>query len=491
MSRYLTLSRAARLVGVRRAELQRRISRGELQTFEGMLSLAELQRVYPEVRLDDDAMLERMSRIMDEALSRVRGGSETRPAADTLAARLEKLGRELAEARAQAARHQELCLRLRDRIASLARVAPENEALAGLQHWFEENLDALSPGRAPREPDTLAARDAMLSLMAAHVRLLPSGHDFFVEGSESLLQAALRAGLAVPYGCADGRCGRCQARLVGGRIRALESGARAGDRFLLCRCTAGTDLTVRVDEATAPDDLPQQEIRARLARMEEPAPGLLVVGLRPPASTRLRFLAGQDVVLSPTADPECRERVPVASCPCQERELEFHLRSRRPDDLGARLREQGLVQQSLMVSGPLGDFVLDPGSPRPLLFVARDEAFGAVRGLIEATLAQDAAEQIRLLWIADPAIGHYQERQLRSWADALPNFDYRALLAPAADLPELPALATLGLATPEIDAFVAAPGAGAEALCDWLRGEGVDPGHIRMHGVATEGRHGR
>ena len=74
MSQLLTLTRAARLVGITRGVLQRRIKRGELATFEGMVTLEELLRAYPEAesRVADDAVLERLERIKDNALTKYR-----------------------------------------------------------------------------------------------------------------------------------------------------------------------------------------------------------------------------------------------------------------------------------------------------------------------------------------------------------------------------------------------------------------------------------
>lgn len=72
MPQLLTLSRAARLIGVRRGALQSKIRSGELATFEGMVSAEDLQRAYPQARLADDSGLERLERIKDDAFARRR-----------------------------------------------------------------------------------------------------------------------------------------------------------------------------------------------------------------------------------------------------------------------------------------------------------------------------------------------------------------------------------------------------------------------------------
>ena len=60
MPRLITLSRAARLVGVKRGALQKKIRDGELRTFEGELLLSDLLHVYPQAQVEDSSMLERV-----------------------------------------------------------------------------------------------------------------------------------------------------------------------------------------------------------------------------------------------------------------------------------------------------------------------------------------------------------------------------------------------------------------------------------------------
>ena len=70
MPQYLSLSRAARLAGVTRAELQRRIRLGDIETFEGEVFISDLLRVFPQVRLDRDKGFERAEAIKDAAVPR-------------------------------------------------------------------------------------------------------------------------------------------------------------------------------------------------------------------------------------------------------------------------------------------------------------------------------------------------------------------------------------------------------------------------------------
>ncbi len=104
-AQLLSLTRAARLVGVTRGALQNKIKKGELPTFEGMVRPKDLLRVYPDTQLDNSSELERFTHIKDEAFAhRVR--ERLLPEPEVLAERLSGLGKELAKTRAQVERYK-------------------------------------------------------------------------------------------------------------------------------------------------------------------------------------------------------------------------------------------------------------------------------------------------------------------------------------------------------------------------------------------------
>ncbi|NCX72022.1 MAG: CDP-6-deoxy-delta-3,4-glucoseen reductase, partial [Betaproteobacteria bacterium] len=48
------------------------------------------------------------------------------------------------------------------------------------------------------------------------VTIEPAGKQFMAEADETLLEAALRQGIVLPYGCKDGACGSCKAKALEG-----------------------------------------------------------------------------------------------------------------------------------------------------------------------------------------------------------------------------------------------------------------------------------
>jgi CDP-4-dehydro-6-deoxyglucose reductase len=471
MSQLLSLSRAARLVGTTRGVLQRMIRDGELSTFEGQVTPQELLRAFPQARLEDDSALERLERLKEAAFaSRLR--ERILPDPEVLAERLADLGRELADTRANLDRYRKLVESLDER---LDQVAGNNASARELRVWLLRELSGATDDRGER---SLLAMHNFLRVMSAHVQLLPSGHEFFVDGNDTILEAALRAGLPVNYGCTGGNCGLCKARVVSGEVRkvrnhdyALTDAEKNAGYVLLCSNTAVSDAVVEAIEAGGVQDIPAQHIGARVKGTAMLGDDILLLQLQTPRTQRLRFFAGQAVVLR-TADGTAAE-LPIASCPCDDRNLEFHVR-RRDDDPFARAVADGLrVSDTVTVDGPSGNFVLNDDLPRPVLFIAIDTGFAPVKSLIEHAMALDTAESLSLVWLALSPEGHYLNNLCRAWADALDNFRY----TPAVGRPDDPGvwsrlLAGLG-ELKRYDVYLAGPEQAVAAARDFLVRSGV------------------
>ena len=193
MTQRLTLSRAAHILGISRVTLQKRIRDGDLPSFDGLVDAEDLQRAWPQLDLDVSGSFEKTREIREDAFAK-RLRERVLPTQEALAQRLFVQGQELAELQRTLTRYHRLVEDMRGRLATLP------TALAGeLERLLDDGLAQAISAPAPQRD--LGALDAMLRVMSAHVTVKPSGHEFFVEGSETLLKAALRAGLA-PKSCA-------------------------------------------------------------------------------------------------------------------------------------------------------------------------------------------------------------------------------------------------------------------------------------------------
>ncbi len=424
MPERLSLTRAARLLGVTRSELQRRIKLGEMNAHDGMIPVNELLACYPDAQLEDDAESRRIAHIKERAFGK-RVFERALPEPEVLAARLTEIGKTLASSQAQLERFHDLLGKLWDKLESVPEITTQQ-----LKEWLKQEVDlATEPGFI----NPLAVKDNILRVLSAQVTILPSKHDFMVEGHDSLLEAAMRAGIPLSYGCSGGNCGLCKARLVSGEVRKTrnhdypisETEKNAG-YILLCSNTAVSDLVIEAPVADSVQDIPFQQIEATVKTIGHINDDILLLHLQTPRTKRLRFLAGQNVSLRLGRTFSALQ--PIASCPCDDRNLLFHIH-RQPGNLFSDYAFDKLkTHETVEIEGPEGEFILHEKSPRPLFFFALDCGFAPIKSLIEHALSLEI-EDIHLHWIGSNKQHIYLPNIAHAWDDALDNFNYQEHVA--------------------------------------------------------------
>jgi CDP-4-dehydro-6-deoxyglucose reductase len=440
MARRISVSRAARLVGVKRGTLQQKIRAGELKTFEGEIQLSDLLQVYPTTTIEDTSMLDRVEQIMEQATFIVGEPNTRRPGNAALAARVLTVSQDLARQKRLLQRYDKFIAELKSKLAepndNNAGQEQKNTTLLSFYQWCKNAIDDLE--QTDSQTSEPLANEVFQRIMTAQVSVLPSGHEFFIEGADTILEAGLRGGLALNYGCSNGACGLCKARIVSGEVTKLKhhdyvlSEAEKSLGYILsCSNTAVTDVVLEADEAQGVYDIPNQQIPVRIKKIDRPNPDVIIVNAKTPRTRRLRFLAGQRAQLS--IDDIGSNDYPIASCPCDDMNLQFHIPVRGDDPVASHLNADTRVNDTILLSGPGGSFTLDEDSPNSLVFIAQGSGFAPVKGLIEHAMALDSAENIYLYWAAEDDGGHYLHNLCRSWNDALDNFYYAQIFDDGSD----------------------------------------------------------
>jgi CDP-4-dehydro-6-deoxyglucose reductase len=427
MSQQLAISRAARLLGVSRAALQKRIKEGGLHSFDGTITTEELLQLFPGLKLEDSGLFEQTQKIKQEAFRR-RIMDRTLPAKEVLAERLFEQSLELIDLKQHLQHYHTLITGLQDRLRELdVECHGSVNALKQLDDWLEQSLRNVLGEE--KKPDTLEVMDAMLKVMSAHVTLQPSGHDYFVEGNDTLLEAALKAGLALNYGCSSGNCGLCKARVISGQVMktrhfdyVLSDQEKQQGYTLMCSHTAVSDVVIEALEALNAADIPKQQISARVKSVALLSQNIKLLHLQTPRTHRLRFLAGQSVTLG-HADAGSGE-FPIASCPCNDRDLQFHVERGMGGTFGEKVWDSLKSGENITVYGPWGDYIFNEESQNGVLFIALDRGFAPIKSLLEHSMARESAEDMILAWGATTVDGHYMSNLCRAWDDALENFHY-------------------------------------------------------------------
>ncbi len=252
---------------------------------------------------------------------------------------------------------------------------------------------------------------------------------FSAEAHESILDAAIRAGVPINYGCSNGNCGLCKARVVKGEthtFRRHDFVIREAERIqgyaLMCSTSCQSDVVIDATVAVKATDIPVQDLRAKVRKIDRISDELAIITTQLPRTTRLRFIAGQ--YMKVFDDQNRSHEYAIASCPCDDRRIEFHVRKLEQDAFSNMVFEYMSIGDWLNIQGPYGDFVINEADDCPILMIAFDTGFAAIKSLLEHVTAQDDERQIYLYWLACAGEGLYLNNLCRSWDDALDQFHY-------------------------------------------------------------------
>ncbi|VEB45022.1 CDP-6-deoxy-L-threo-D-glycero-4-hexulose-3-dehydrase reductase [Chromobacterium violaceum] len=166
--------------------------------------------------------------------------------------------------------------------------------------------------------------------MTCQVKVLPSGHTFGVEAHETILEAALRQGVGLPYGCRDGACGACKGKVLEGEVsqdgfqeKALSAAERAQGMALFCCSRPKGDVSIEAREVTGVGDIQIKTLPCRVEKIDK-IHDVAVLKLKLPVSERLQFRAGQyiDILMK---DGKKRS-FSIANAPHDDAFLELHIR---------------------------------------------------------------------------------------------------------------------------------------------------------------------
>lgn len=267
------------------------------------------------------------------------------------------------------------------------------------------------------------------------VTISGSNASFTVNEGESVLTAALRQGVMLPYSCKNGTCGSCKGLLESGEVHypfhpplALERADIADGYTLLCQAEPLEDLVVKVREIEALRDIPVRLLPARVIEKTLLASNVMRIKLRLPKAQRLQFLAGQYMdILLPGGK---RRAFSIASAPQNEDELELHIRHVEGGDFTGWVFDELKEKDILRIEGPLGTFFVRHDKPtRPIIMMGGGTGFAPLKSMIEDLLALGDQRPIHLFWGAKSAEELYQESLPLLWQKRHEHIQYTSALS--------------------------------------------------------------
>jgi len=270
--------------------------------------------------------------------------------------------------------------------------------------------------------------------MTAQITIRPSEHAFSCEADETVLQAAMRADLMIPYGCRNGACGTCKGRILEGDVdfgahqpSTLTEDEKRRGLALFCVARPRTDLVIEVREVRRAGDIQIKLLPCRIESIDKPAPDVAIVRLKLPASERLQYLAGQyiDFLLK-----DCHRRsFSLATPPHADDLLELHIRHTPGGFFTDPLFTTYKGREILRFEGPLGTFYLREDSDKPVIFVAGGTGFAPIKAIIQHMLFHRIRREIVLYLGARAKRDLYMPDLPGRWQAENANFTFIPVLS--------------------------------------------------------------
>jgi CDP-4-dehydro-6-deoxyglucose reductase, E3 len=268
------------------------------------------------------------------------------------------------------------------------------------------------------------------------ITLSPSGNTFKAAADETILEAALRQGIGLPYGCRNGACGSCKGKLVSGEFdygayqeRTLRPEEKAAGKALFCVGKACSDLTLEIKEIGGTGDIQIRTLPCRVEKVEKPVPDVAILSLKLPAQERLQFLAGQylDILLKDGT----RRSYSMANAPHEDGYIQIHVRhipgGQFSDYVFNDMRDRAILR----FEGPHGSFFLREDSDKPIIFMAGGTGFAPIKAVIEHAFFTHIDREMVLYWGCRSLADLYMAQLPLQWAKEHPNFSFIPVLSDA------------------------------------------------------------
>lgn len=217
---------------------------------------------------------------------------------------------------------------------------------------------------------------------------MPANVSFEVQPGQSVLEAGLAAGFAMPHSCTVGTCGTCKCELVDGKVReltnfayVLEADELQSGVVLTCQSAAKSDLTLTIPDFELKQLTPPDDFDGEIIATEDLTHDTRKVTIR--LDRPMYFDAGQYVQIHHSDIFGARSysfAMPPKEGGCQE--LELFIRHVPGGEFTGQLFEDKLLNAKVRIHGPAGNFWLREGRG-PIICVGGGSGLAPILSLLE------------------------------------------------------------------------------------------------------------
>ncbi len=267
-----------------------------------------------------------------------------------------------------------------------------------------------------------------------HMLVRPDNRIVAVRAGDTILDAALREGIALPFECRNGGCGQCKATLAYGEVdhgayqkEALTLAEREAGQILTCCAQPRGDVEIEYLPAKTPGGIRPREWLATVERLEKLAPDVMRVILALEGGERISFYAGQ--YINVLLEDGARRSFSFATAPQESARIELHIRRIEGGRYTTHVFERMRQGDKLRFEGPLGAFFLREDSEKPIIFVAGSTGFAPVKSMLEHAFARGLRRRMLLYWGTRQRADMYLAALPEQWAREHDNFTFVPVLS--------------------------------------------------------------
>ena len=270
------------------------------------------------------------------------------------------------------------------------------------------------------------------------ITIQSSDHQFEARPSQTIIEAAINAGVNLPYGCRNGTCGTCKGSIISGEVdygeyasSALTDAEKAAGKALFCCARTLGDVVIECREIHS-DVIPPRIMPTRVERKEQLSHDVMALILKLPSTEHLQFKAGQ--YLEFLLKDGKRRAFSIANAPHVDHFIELHLRLIPGGQFTEYVFNEMPEKAILRIEAPFGSFYLREDSDKPIIMVAGGTGFAPIKGIIEHMLHKNIKRPVKFYWGARTLADLYMPQLPEAWAMHYPHIEFIPVLSDA--LPE-------------------------------------------------------
>ncbi len=267
--------------------------------------------------------------------------------------------------------------------------------------------------------------------MSYELTIEPLGQTIEVEDGQSILDAALRAGIYLPHACCHGLCATCKVQVLDGEVDhgeastfALMDFEREEGKTLACcaRLECDTVIEAEIDEDPDALNLPVEDYTGTVVRLEALTPTVRGIWLK--LDRPISFQAGQYINLEIAALGGQSRAFSLANPPGEAETVELNVRIVPGGQVTTWLHEHLKVGDELKLSGPYGRFFVKKSANVPLIFMAGGSGLSSPKSMIEELLSEGCELPMTLVYGQRSQAELYYHAEFCELAAKHANFTY-------------------------------------------------------------------